>query len=127
VSSLLQEVTVVGPHQRLCLVEYDHQVEAKDCLITDLRKGNRELLQQTHILERRNKEMNDELLRANRSHDFKSDALDSIHSQLQDTQDELTLAQNYVHHLDAELQERDQQLETSQAQTEELVDIMHHM
>jgi septal ring factor EnvC (AmiA/AmiB activator) len=26
------------------LVEYDHQIEAKDCLIFELREGNRELL-----------------------------------------------------------------------------------
>jgi hypothetical protein len=44
VSSLLQEVTIVGAHQRRCLEEYNHQVEAKDHLIADLRKGNRELL-----------------------------------------------------------------------------------
>jgi hypothetical protein len=45
VISLLLEVTAVGAHQCLGLKEYDHQVEAKDYLITDVRKGNRELLQ----------------------------------------------------------------------------------
>jgi hypothetical protein len=37
-------------------------VEAKDRLITDMRKGNRELLQQNHILEVCNKELNNELM-----------------------------------------------------------------
>jgi hypothetical protein len=45
VSSLLQEVTTVDTHQHLRLEEYDHKVEAKDRLITDIRKGNRDLLQ----------------------------------------------------------------------------------
>jgi hypothetical protein len=44
VSSLLQEVTTVGAYQHMHLVEYDHQIEAKDCLIFELREGNRELL-----------------------------------------------------------------------------------
>jgi hypothetical protein len=35
--------------------------------------------------------------------------------------------QNYVHHLEAELVVRDQQLEASQAQVEELQDVVHHM
>jgi hypothetical protein len=62
-----------------------------------------------------NKELNDKLMRAYRSHDFKTDALDSTRTQLQNTQDKLTLAQNYVHLLEAKLVERDQQLEVSQA------------
>jgi hypothetical protein len=37
--------TAVGAQQRLRLEKYDHQVEAKDRLITNMRKGNRELLQ----------------------------------------------------------------------------------
>jgi hypothetical protein len=37
VSSLHQEVTTAGTHQRMCLEEYDHQVEAKDRPIADLR------------------------------------------------------------------------------------------
>jgi hypothetical protein len=40
VSSLLHEVTIVDAYQHRCLKEYDHQVEAKDCLISELRKGN---------------------------------------------------------------------------------------
>jgi hypothetical protein len=44
VSSLLWEVTMVGTYQRIHLKEYDHQVEAKDRLIDELRKGNRDLL-----------------------------------------------------------------------------------
>jgi hypothetical protein len=44
VSSQLLEVTTVGAHQHLCLEVYDHQLEAKDCLIADMRKGNMELL-----------------------------------------------------------------------------------
>jgi hypothetical protein len=45
VSSLLQEVTLVGSLYLVHLEEYNHQVEAKDRLIDELRKGNRELLQ----------------------------------------------------------------------------------
>jgi hypothetical protein len=120
VSSLLQEVTAVGTHQRLCLEEYDHQVEAKDSLNADITMGNRELLQQNHILEMHNKELNDELMRIYCNRDFKTDALNSTRTQLQHTQDELTLAHNYVYHLEAELVERDQQLEASQARVEEL-------
>jgi hypothetical protein len=44
VSSLLWEVTMVGTYQRVHLKEYNHQVEAKDRLIDELRKGNRDLL-----------------------------------------------------------------------------------
>jgi hypothetical protein len=113
VSFLLQEVTAVSAHQRLRLEEYDHQVEAKDRLITNVMKGNRELVQQNHILEMHNKELNDELMRTYHSRDFKTDTLDNTHTQLQNTQDELTLAQNYIHHLEAKLVERDQQFEVS--------------
>jgi hypothetical protein len=45
VSSMLQEVTAPGAYQRLCLEEYNHQVFAKNLLIKDIQKGNRELLQ----------------------------------------------------------------------------------
>jgi hypothetical protein len=38
------KVALVGMFQRVCLDEYDHQVEAKDCLIDKLRMRNRELL-----------------------------------------------------------------------------------
>jgi hypothetical protein len=80
VSSMLQEVTTVSSYQRKLLEEYDHQVEAKDRLITDLRKGNRELLQWTHTLERCNKELHDDLLHMYRNLDFKTDSLDNTHT-----------------------------------------------
>jgi hypothetical protein len=51
----------------------------------------------------------------------------STRTQLQHTHDELTLAQNYVHHLEGELVERDQKLEASLAQVEELQDMVYHM
>jgi hypothetical protein len=40
VSSLLQEVTAMGAHQRLCLEEYADQVKAKNRAIKDIHKGN---------------------------------------------------------------------------------------
>jgi hypothetical protein len=43
-SSLLQVVMMVGTYQCMRLEEYNHQVEAKDHLIDELRKGNREVL-----------------------------------------------------------------------------------
>jgi hypothetical protein len=43
-SSMLQEVTTIGTYQRLRLEEFDNQVEAKNRLINDVQKGNRELL-----------------------------------------------------------------------------------
>jgi hypothetical protein len=52
-------------------------VEAKDRLIVDVRKGNRELLQQNHILEIHNRELNDKLMRTYRNRDYKTEALDS--------------------------------------------------
>jgi hypothetical protein len=94
-SSLLQEVTTVGAYQCMRLEEYNHKVEAKDRLIAELRKGNRELLQQTHTLERRNKELHDDLLCTYRSLNFKTDTLNSTHTLLQHTQDKLTSAQSY--------------------------------
>jgi chromosome segregation ATPase len=117
----------VGGHQRVRLEEYEHQVEAKDCLVDDLHKGNRELLQQAHSLERRNKELNDKLIRMYRSFEFKTQALDSSRTQVQHANEELAGTQTYVQHLEAELEERDQQLEASQAQVEELTDIVHHL
>jgi hypothetical protein len=115
VSSMLQEVMMIGSFQRMRLEVYNHQVEVKDCLIDELRKGNRDLLWQSHSLEGRNKELHDDLLRSYHILDFKNDSLDSICTQLQNTQDELTLAQSYVYHLEAELVERDQRLEVSQS------------
>jgi hypothetical protein len=43
-SSMFQEVTMTVAYQRLCLEEYDRQVSAKNRLIKDIQKGNRELL-----------------------------------------------------------------------------------
>ena len=103
-------------HQRLRLEESDHQVSAKDRLIERVQKGNRDLLQENHRLEVRLKQANDELMRTYRSRDFKTDLLDDARTRLQHAQDELTAAQSYVHHLETELHERDDQLEASQAQ-----------
>jgi hypothetical protein len=44
VSSLLQEVTTMGAHQRLRREEYATQVKAKNHVIKDIQKGNQELL-----------------------------------------------------------------------------------
>jgi hypothetical protein len=41
------------------LEDYDHQVEAKDNLIDELRTWNQELLQQAHFHERRSKELSE--------------------------------------------------------------------
>jgi hypothetical protein len=82
VSSLLQEVTATGAHQRLCLEEYVDQVKAKNRAIKDIQKDNRELLQKNSRLETRVKELNDELMRTYHSHDFKTDLLDDAHTQL---------------------------------------------
>jgi hypothetical protein len=40
VSSLLREVALVGTFERVCLEEYNQQVEAKDHHIDELGKGN---------------------------------------------------------------------------------------
>jgi hypothetical protein len=52
------------------------------------------------------KKQNDELMRAYRSRDFKTDNLD-------DTRTRLQHAQSYVHHLETELHKRVEQLEVS--------------
>jgi hypothetical protein len=85
-------------------------VKAKNCTVKDIHKGNRELLQKNAHLE-----LNDELMRTYRNHDFKTDDLDDTCTRLQHAQDELTAAQSYIHHLNTELHERDKQLEASQA------------
>jgi hypothetical protein len=126
-SSMFQEVTLTGAYQRLRLEEYDHQVSAKNCLIKDIQKGNRELLQENHRLEAHAKELNDELMRTYCSRDFKTDLLGDTHTRLQHAQDELTVMQNYVHHLEAELHERDEQLEASQTQAIEVHDAVDHL
>jgi hypothetical protein len=82
VSSILQEVTAMGAHLRLRLEEYAGQVKAKNSTIMDIRKGNRELLQKNARLETRVKELNDELMRTYRSHDFKTDDLDDTRTRL---------------------------------------------
>jgi hypothetical protein len=81
-SSMFQEVVATGAYQRLRLEEYDHQVSAKNCLIKDIQKGNRELHQENHHLEARVKELNAELMRTYRSRDVKSDFLDDARTWL---------------------------------------------
>jgi chromosome segregation ATPase len=115
VSSLLQEVIATGAHLRLCLEECTGQVKAKNHVVKDIQKDNRELLQKNARLEMRIRELNDELMRTYRSRDLKTDDLDDTRTRLQHVQDELTTAQSYVHHLETELHERDTQLEVSQA------------
>jgi NADPH-dependent ferric siderophore reductase len=82
VSSLLQEVTVTGVHQRLRLEEYADQVKAKNRAIKDIQKGNQELLQKNAYLETRVKEMNNELMRTYRRCDFKTNLLDDARTRL---------------------------------------------
>jgi hypothetical protein len=124
VSSLLQEDTTMGTHLRLRLEEYASQVKAQNRIVKDIQKGNRELLQKNARLETRVKELNNELMRTYCSRDFKADDLDDTCTRLQHAQDELTAAQSYIHHLEIELHERDEQLETSQAQA---VDLQHEV
>jgi hypothetical protein len=121
VSSLLQEVTATGAHLRLRLEECADQVKAKNRIVKDIQKGNRELLQKNARLETRIRELNDELMRTYCSRDFKTD---DTRTRLQHAQDELIAAQSYVHHLETELHERDEQLEASQAQA---VDLQHQV
>jgi hypothetical protein len=120
VSSLLQEVTATGAHLHLHLEECANQVKAKNRIVKDIQKGNRELLQKNARLETRIRELSDELMRTYRSRDFKTGDLDDTHTRLQHAQDELVAAQSYVHHLKTELHKRDEQLEASQAQTADL-------
>jgi cell division protein FtsB len=67
-------------------------VKAKNSLIKDIQKGNRELLQENHHLEARVNELNDELMRTYRIRDFKTDLLDDAHTWPQHAQDELIVA-----------------------------------
>jgi cell division protein FtsB len=113
VGSLLQEVTLTCAHLCLRLEECVDQVKAKNCAVKDIQKGNRELLQNNARLETRIKELNDELMRVYRSCDFKTDDLDDTRTRLQHAQDKLTATQSYIHHLETELHERDEQLEMS--------------
>jgi hypothetical protein len=82
VSSLLQEVTATGVHLHLHLEECADQVKAKNRVVKDIQKGNRELLQKNARLETRIQEMSDELIRTYRSRDFKTDNLDDTHTRL---------------------------------------------
>jgi hypothetical protein len=75
VSSLLQEVTAMGAHLRLRLEECADQVKAKNRIIKDIQKGNRELLQKNVCLETRIRELSDELMRTYRNRDFNTDDL----------------------------------------------------
>jgi hypothetical protein len=113
VSSLLQEVTATGAHLRLRLEECADQVRARNRVVKDIQKGNRELLQKNARLETRIRELSDELMGTYRSRDFKTDDLDDTRTRLQHAQDELVAAQSYVQHLETELHERDEQLEAS--------------
>jgi septal ring factor EnvC (AmiA/AmiB activator) len=127
VSSLLQEVTAMGAHLRLRLEECADQVKDKNRVIKDIQKGNWELLQKNVRLETRIRELSDELMRTYRSRDFKTDDLDDTRTQLQHTQVKLVAAQSYVHHLETELHERDEQLEASQAQAADLQHQVEHL
>jgi hypothetical protein len=75
VRSLLQEVIETGAHLRLRLEECVCQVKAKNRVVMDIQEGNRELLQRNARLETRIRELNDELMRTYRNHDFKTDDL----------------------------------------------------
>jgi hypothetical protein len=127
VSSLLQEVTAMGTHLRIRLEECTGQVKAKNHIVKDIQKGNRELLQKNARLETRIRELSDELMRTYRSHDFKTDDLDDTRTRLQHARDELVAAQGYVHHLETKRHERDEQLEVSQAQAADLQHQIEHL
>jgi chromosome segregation ATPase len=127
VSSLLQEVTTTGAHLRLRLEECADQVKAKNRIVKDIQKGNQELLQKNSRLETRIRELSDELMRTYRSRDFKTDNLDDTRTRLQHAQDELVAAQSYIHHLETELHERDEQVEASQAPAADLQHQVEHL
>jgi hypothetical protein len=124
VSSLLQEVTATGAHLCLRLEEYAGQVKAQNRALKDIQKGKRELLQKNAHFEMHVKELSDQLMRTYHSCDFKADDLDDTHTRLQHAQDELSIIQSYVHHLEIELHGRHEQLEASQAQA---VDWQHEV
>jgi cell division protein FtsB len=65
-----------GAHLCLCLEECATQVKAKNRVIKDIQRGNRELLQKNARLETRIRELNDELMATYHSCDFKTDDLD---------------------------------------------------
>jgi hypothetical protein len=126
-SSLLQEDTATSAHLRLRLEECADQVKAKNRVVKDIQKGSRELLQKNARLEMRIWELSDELMRTYRSRDFKTDDLDDTHTQLRHAQDEPVATQSYVHHLETELHERDEQLEVNQAQATDLQHQVDHL
>jgi peptidoglycan hydrolase CwlO-like protein len=66
-------------------------------------------------------------MRTYRSRDFKTDNLDDTCTRLQHAQDELVAAQSYVHYLETELHERDEQIEASQAQAGDLQHQVEHL
>jgi hypothetical protein len=66
-------------------------------------------------------------MRTYRSRDVKSDFLDDDRTQLKNAHDELVASQSYIHHLETELHERDEQLEVSLAQAAKLQDVVEHM
>jgi septal ring factor EnvC (AmiA/AmiB activator) len=66
----------MGAHRRLRLEECADQVKAKNRVIKDIQKGNRELLQKNTCLETCIRELSDELMRTYRNRDFKTDDLD---------------------------------------------------
>jgi chromosome segregation ATPase len=127
VSSLLYEVMTTGAHLRLHLEECADLVKAKNRVVKDIQKDNRELLHKNARLETRIRELSVELMRTYRSRDFKTDDLDDTRTRLQHAQDELVAAQSYVHHLKTELHERDEQLEVSQAQAADLQHQVEHL
>jgi peptidoglycan hydrolase CwlO-like protein len=65
-------------------------------------------------------------MRTYHSRHFKTNDLDDTRTPLQHTQDELTAAQSYVHHLEPKLHKRDEQLEVSQAQAGHLQHEVKH-
>jgi hypothetical protein len=127
VSSMLREATATSAHLHLRLEERVGQRKAQDRVVKTLREGNRELIQKNVRLETRIRELNDELMRTYRSRDFKTDSLDDARTRLQHTQDDLIAAQSYVHYLETELHERDEQLEASQAQVADLQNEVEHL
>jgi chromosome segregation ATPase len=102
-------------------------VKTQNHIVKDIQKDNRELLQKNACLKTCIKELNDELMRTYRSRDFKANDLNDTRTRLQHAQDELTVAQSYIHHLKTELHERDEQLEASQAQTVDLLHEVEHL
>jgi septal ring factor EnvC (AmiA/AmiB activator) len=127
VSSLLQEVTATDAHLCLRLEECADQMKAKNRIVKDIQKGNRELLQENARPETRVRELSDELMRTYHSRDFKTDDLDDTRTWLQHAQEELVAAQSYVHQLETKLHERDEQLEASQAQAADLQHQVEHL